>query len=319
MESMRLLDCEIMGLNSIRGYRRRDARGISLAPPAVRHCSRRKRGGLSLPTERLAECANLIGYYYRKLACGKVGWSYAFVERCRASENLAVYLLRVYDANCLGEIISNHVNRGFEIGVARDQHRAVVFVLKGVKEHMGGNIDIRTLFLCFYDADKGLFCIGVGNSHGYRMRKVATKDAFCAKGFKGANIDVLSQWLPGVIWARQNASGKIFETDNLVFWGKNLSHHRKYVKPFVRRSFECAVIKVESVDIYYRSHVYLSKSESRPSRGGPAPVRRSYSGVSWPTLYHKLLFVVNRAQFHNSQGGEYNGTKGETIGTTWRV
>ena len=44
---MKLWACEIMGLDSIRGYRRRDARGISLAPPATRHCLMRKRSGLS--------------------------------------------------------------------------------------------------------------------------------------------------------------------------------------------------------------------------------------------------------------------------------
>ena len=40
-----------------------------------------------------------------------------------------------------------------------------------------------------------------------------------------------------------------------------------------------AVVEVEPVNIHNRSHLFLSKSESRPVRGGSAPVRRSYSGV----------------------------------------
>ena len=42
---------------------------------------------------------------------------------------------------------------------------------------------------------------------------------------------------------------------------------------------DALVVEVEAVNIHNRSHLFLSKSESRPVRGGPAPVRRSYSGV----------------------------------------
>ena len=57
------------------------------------------------------------------------------------------------------------------------------------------------------------------------------------------------------------------------------------VKPFVRSPFQCAVVEVESVNINYCSHQFLSESESRPFRNGPAPVRRSYSGVRWCVFY----------------------------------
>ena len=48
---------------------------------------------------------------------------------------------------------------------------------------------------------------------------------------------------------------------------------------------DALVVEVEAVNIHNRSHLFLSKSESRPVRGGPAPVRRSYSGVRWRKLY----------------------------------
>ena len=44
---MKLWACEIMGLDSISDSRRSDAKGVSLAPPAARHCLMRKRSGLS--------------------------------------------------------------------------------------------------------------------------------------------------------------------------------------------------------------------------------------------------------------------------------
>ena len=43
----------------------------------------------------------------------------------------------------------------------------------------------------------------------------------------------------------------------------------------VWRSLECPVVEVESVNVNYSSHQFLSESESRPFRNGPAPVRRS--------------------------------------------
>ena len=57
------------------------------------------------------------------------------------------------------------------------------------------------------------------------------------------------------------------------------------VKPFVRCSLERTVVEIEAINVNYRSHQFLSESESRPLGNGSAPVRRSYSGVRWRALY----------------------------------
>ena len=220
-----------------------------------------------------------------QLARGKVGCSYALVERCCASENLTVHLLWVDHADGLGKVVAYHFDRRFQVGVARNEYGAVVFVPEGVKEHVRGDVDVRTFLFRLYDADERARGIGIGSAHYDRMGEIATEDAFCAKCFDGAKVYLLTEWLAWIVRTRENARREILYPDNLVSGRENLLRHCKDVKPFVRSPFQCAVVEVESVNINYCSHQFLSESESRPFRNGPAPVRRSYSGVRWCVLY----------------------------------
>ena len=220
-----------------------------------------------------------------QLARGKVGCSYALVERCCASENLAVHLLWVDHADGLGKVVAYHFDRRFQVGVARNEHGAVVFVPEGGKEHVRGDVDVRTFLFRLYDADERARGVGIGNTHHDRMRKIAAKDALCTKCFEGAKIYFLTERLAWVVWTRENTRREVFYSDNLVLGREDLSLHGEDVKPSVWRSLERSVVEVESANVNYSSHQFLSESESRPFRNGPAPVRRSYSGVRWRVLY----------------------------------
>ena len=114
---------------------------------------------------------------------------------------------------------------------------------------------------------------------GKRLGKVATEYAIRSERTECAKVDFLTERLSGIVWARENTCREVLHPDNLVFRRTNLPRHCEDVQPSVRCSLQCAVVEVESVNMHNRSHLFLSKSESRPVRGGPAPVRRSYSGV----------------------------------------
>ena len=232
-----------------------------------------------------------------QLARGKVGCSYALVERCRAPENLAVHFLRVDYTDGFGEVVAYHFDRCFQVGVARNEHSAVVFVPEGIKEHVRGDVDVRTFLFRLYDADERARGVGIGNTHHDRMRKIAAKDALCTKCFEGAKIYFLTERLAWVVWTRENTRREVFYSDNLVLGREDLSLHGEDVKPSVWRSLERSVVEVESVNVNYSSHQFLSESESRPFRNGPAPVRRSYSGVRWRVLYHNR---ISRNKWGNS-------------------
>ena len=243
----------------------------------------RSRGGRSgnspLPVRGLVDGAYCVSKDYWQLACGEVGRADALVERCRASKNLAVHLLRVDDADGLGKVVANHLHRGFQVGIARNENGAVVFVPECVKKHVRGNVHVRAFFLRLDDADEWLCGVRVCDAHHDRMGKVAAKDAIRSERTEGAKVDFLTERLAGIVWARENSCREVLHSDDLVFRRKNLPRHCEDVQPSVRRSLQCAVVEVEAVNIHNRSNLFLSKSESRPVRGGPAPVRRSYSGV----------------------------------------
>ena len=178
-----------------------------------------------------------------------------------------------------------HFDRRFQVGVARNEHGAVVFVPEGIKEHVRSDVDVRTFLFRLYDADERARGVGIGNTHHDWMRKIATKDALCAKRFEGAKIYFLTEGLAWVVWPRENTRREVFYSDNPVLGREDIPRHGEDAKPFVWRSLECPVVEVESVNVNYSSHQVLSESESRPFRNGPAPVRRSYSGVRWHVLY----------------------------------
>ena len=238
-----------------------------------------------LPAGGFVECTRRIREGRRQLARGKVGCSYALVERSRAPEDLAVNLLRIDHADGLGEVVACHFDRRFQVGVARNEHGAVVFVPEGVKEHVRGDVDVRAFLFRLYDSDERTCGIWIGSAHYDRMGEIATEDAFCAKCFDGAKVYLLTEWLAWIVWTRENTRREVFYSDNLVLGREDLSRHGEDVKPSVWRSLERSVVEVESVNVNYSSHQFLSESESRPFRNGPAPVRRSYSGVRWRALY----------------------------------
>ena len=220
-----------------------------------------------------------------QLARGKVGCSYALVERCCASENLTVHLLWVDHADGLGKVVVYHFDRRFQVGVARNEYGAVVFVPEGVKEHVRGDVDVRAFLFRLDDTDERPSSIRVGYTHHDWVGEVAAEDALSSKSFKCAKVYFLTEWLAWVVWPRENTRREVFYSDNPVLGREDLPRHGEDVKPFVWRSLECPVVEVESVNVNYSSHQVLSESESRPFRNGSAPVRRSYSGVRWRVLY----------------------------------
>ena len=232
-----------------------------------------------LPVGGFVECTRRIREGRRQLTRGKVGRSYALVERSRAPENLAVHFLRIDHADGLGEVLTYHFDRCLQVGVPRNEYGAVVFVPEGIKEHVRGDVDVRTFLFSLYDADERASSVRVGYAHHDRMRKIAAKDALCAKCLERAKVYFLTDRLAWVVRTRENARREIFHSDNLVLWGENLLCHGEDVKPPVRCPLESSVVEVESINVDYSSHQFLSESEGRPFRNGPAPVRRSYSGV----------------------------------------
>ena len=239
----------------------------------------------TLPVGGLVERSSRVREDCRQLAGGKIGGAYALVERSCAPENLAVHFLRIYHAHGLGEVVSHHFNRRFQVGVSRNEHRAVVFVSEGIKKHVRGNVDIRAFLFRLDDTDERPSSIRVGYTHHDWVGEVAAEDALSSKSFKCAKVYFLTEWLAWVVWARENTRSEVLYPDKLVLGREDLPRHCENVKPFVRSPFQCAVVEVESVNINYCSHQFLSESESRPFRNGPAPVRRSYSGVRWCVLY----------------------------------
>ena len=263
------------------GGSRHERRGDEM----MRRAEDRKR----LPAGGFVERTRRIREGRRQLARGKVGCSYALVERCCASENLTVHLLWVDHADGLGKVVAYHFDRRFQVGVARNEYGAVVFVPEGVKEHVRGDVDVRTFLFRLYDADERARGVGIGNTHHDRMRKIAAKDALCTKCFEGAKIYFLTERLTWVVWTREDTRREVFYSDDLVLGREDLSRHGEDVKPSVWCSLERSVVEVESVNVNYSSHQFLSESESRPFRNGPAPVRRSYSGVRWWKFYQISL------------------------------
>ena len=81
----------------------------------------------ALPVGGLVERSSRVREGCRQLAGGKIGGAYALVERSCAPENLAVHFLQIYHAHGLGEVVSHHFNRRFQVGVSRNEHRAVPF------------------------------------------------------------------------------------------------------------------------------------------------------------------------------------------------
>ena len=137
------------------------------------------------------------------------------------------------------------------------------------------DVDVRTFLFRLYDANERTGGVGVGYAHHDRVGKIATEDARCAERFEGAKVYFLTKRLAWIVRARENPCRKVLYSDNLIFGREDLPRHGEDIKLFVRRSFESPVVEVETINVNYSSHRFLSESESRPFRNGPAPVRRS--------------------------------------------
>ena len=134
--------------------------------------------GQILPVDGLVEGTVSVCKGFRQLTCGKVGCTDTLVERRRTSEHLAVHLLRVDDAYGLGEVVSNHLNGGSQVGIAGYEHGTVVFVPEYVKKHVRGDVHVRAFLFRLDDADEGLCGFRVCDAHHDRMGKIATEYAF---------------------------------------------------------------------------------------------------------------------------------------------
>ena len=190
------------------------------------------------------------------------------------------------------------VKRCNEIGVARDKHDAVKVVFHVVNEHLGCDINIRTLFFCFPHGCDGN--LTARPTWFFRKRKASPETfivtfndlefrTICFKGGKIYRLPHLRGWFGGVI---VDAGGEIFYGQYFVIvWTRQKRVCESYnIQPFVMRKAEQPIIQVESVNVNncpfllhsaFNRNFTRQEPDFRPALHRIAEAQRSVNNPSW--------------------------------------
>lgn len=100
------------------------------------------------------------------------------------------------------------------------------------------------------------------------------------QGCKGAQIDVLADWLAYVSGTREHTSREILDSDYDIARREYFPQQRADIKPLVRGAFQRSVKEIEAIDIYYRFHLGLSeKARAVPYGAALHPFAEAIRGL----------------------------------------
>jgi len=143
---------------------------------------------------------------------------------------------------------------------------------------MDGEIDVGAFFFRLDDFNGFRSVARVGQWRTDFVAEEMSEEDFDLRsiGLQGPEVDVLSLRLRGISRRSRNASGKIFDLDDVVVWLKDILEKSKKIQPLICRAFQCPVVEVEAVYIDNCSQRIPLKSKG--PRRGPAPCGRNHKG-----------------------------------------
>ena len=175
---------------------------------------------------------------------GRVLESRAFSGRSAIRSGEA---LRIQNADRFFQDRAGHFDGGDEIRVARDHDGGLIAVLKSIEKKVGGEVDIRSLFLGFEDFD-GVWR-GIHDGHTHDPFSEFAEDNFeVGNRAEGPPVEELPCGLPGIAGKLGDLCGEELRAGNGVS-RKGAGRELEGIQPSQRRSFQRAVEEVEAIDI----------------------------------------------------------------------
>ena len=96
---------------------------------------------------------------------------------------------------------------------------------------------------------------------------------------KGAQEGALTERLVGVVRARLDFRGKVFDPPNVVFWQQKAAHLR-HIQPFIGCALDTSIVEVETVNVDVCFHKSLNTETAvRRPRTGFANYYRGYASI----------------------------------------
>ena len=155
--------------------------------------------------------------------------------------------LRIQDAHRFFKNRAGHFDRSDEIRVASDHDGGLVAVLKSIEKKVGGEVDIRSLFLGFEDLDRVWRRIHDGHPHD-AFTEFAEDDFEIWNRAEGPPVEKLSHGLLGIAGKLGDFRGEELRVGNGVS-RKSAGREFQGVQPSQGSSPQRAVVEVEAVDI----------------------------------------------------------------------
>ena len=183
----------------------------------------------------------------------KFAWNVLVVGGVIAEPGLTV--VGIKNDYRLVEVFAHDVDRADEIGVSANQDEDIGFILKGIHQHCGRDVDIRALLFKFDDANHAVLRFLAGfagflvNRKPGRVLAVETLDdldqGICREGLK---IDLLAVDRRCIVGVCLDGGGKVTEGDDFVVFTEHRLDQENGIKPFVWRTFDGTVVEVVSVE-----------------------------------------------------------------------
>ena len=237
-------------------------------------------------------CHERIG---QTAACGKALRDVA-VKGCVAAKFVADARLRVKDEDRNPYMVADCLHYRCEIGVARDENKAVGASFVSVAQHCISDVHVRHFFRDAKHLDSAVgpsFAAGragfTNRGEEFGLFAIAAFDDFDERAI-GKRFEILLLSL-GVVLARgfvDYARREVLDGDDDMVWFEELGGESLKVKPLVGRSAKLSVVEVAGVDVDDCAfHFFLLKVQEPGLR--PAPrrlpesrrVKRPVIGGSW--------------------------------------
>ena len=165
------------------------------------------------------------------------------------------------------KLLCDHSNRQEQIRIVRYDHSKLVIIPKAIHQQMGGYIYIGAFFLRFDNFD--ITTADRRARHGHFVGKKCAKNNFeIGNGLKGAQEGALTERLVGVVRARLDFRGKVFDPPNVVFWQQKAAHLR-HIQPFIGCALDTSIVEVETVnvDVCFHKSLNTETAVRRPRTG----------------------------------------------------
>lgn len=210
-------------------------------------------------------------------------------------------LLRVQDTDLLLETVADDRDRFLQVAVVADDHSHIEGVVEGIDQQMGGNVDVRSLFLGLDHAARGEAAGppigGIGHVDIVRQ-EMAEMDADLRHRPKRPEIGLLTRRRVGIVRRTADLGSESADGEDIVL-GQHRAAECVNIQPLVRSFPQAAIVEVVTVDRDDRPHPHLEKSSGgHKDRRAPRP--RSAEGDVTTKLdlsSHTSRLLVRKTQW----------------------